>query len=45
MGLVGPRGVGKTTMVLQYIKQNLKLDDTLYISADNMYFSNWNKNI
>ena len=22
-GIVGPRGVGKTTMVLQYIKQNL----------------------
>ena len=26
-GLVGPRGVGKTTMVLQYIKQHLSLAD------------------
>ena len=26
--LVGPRGVGKTTLLLQYIKQNLKLKDT-----------------
>lgn len=28
MGLVEPRGVGKTTIELQYIKQNLSLDDT-----------------
>lgn len=39
LGLVGPRGVGKTTMFLQYIKQNLNLKDTLYVSADNMYFA------
>lgn len=39
LGLVGPRGVGKTTMFLQYIKQNLKLHDTLYVSADNMFFA------
>ena len=39
LGLVGPRGVGKTTMFLQYIKQNLKLNDTLYVSADNMFFA------
>lgn len=38
LGLVGPRGVGKTTMFLQYIKKNLSLNDTLYVSADNMYF-------
>lgn len=38
-GLVGPRGVGKTTMVLQYIKQNLNRRDTLYVSADNLYFA------
>lgn len=38
-GLVGPRGVGKTTMLLQYIKeQNDK--DILYVSADDIYFSN-----
>ena len=38
-GLVGPRGVGKSTMLLQYIKQNLSINDTLYISADQMYFA------
>ena len=38
-GLVGPRGVGKSTMLLQYIKQNLSPTDTLYISADHLYFS------
>ena len=39
-GLVGPRGVGKSTMLLQYIKQNLSTSDTLYVSADNLYFTN-----
>ncbi len=38
-GLVGPRGVGKSYMLLQYIKKNLDPRDTLYISADNIYFS------
>lgn len=38
-GLVGPRGVGKSTMLLQYIKQNLDTADTLYVSADHLYFS------
>lgn len=38
-GLVGPRGVGKSTMLLQYIKQNLSAADTLYVSADHLYFS------
>lgn len=38
-GLVGPRGVGKSYMLLQYIKKNLDPKDTLYISADNIYFS------
>lgn len=38
-GLVGPRGVGKTTMLLQFIKeQNAR--DILYVSADDIYFSN-----
>jgi len=38
VGLIGPRGVGKTTMLLQYIKE--KDDkDTLYVSADDIYFS------
>lgn len=38
-GIVGPRGIGKTTMVLQYIKQNLSLQDSLYITLDHIYFS------
>jgi predicted AAA+ superfamily ATPase len=30
IGIVGARGVGKTTMVLQYIKENLDVNETLY---------------
>lgn len=37
--IVGPRGVGKSTMLLQYIKLNLDTADTLYVSADHLYFS------
>lgn len=38
-GIVGPRGVGKSTMILQHIKLNLDTVDTLYVSADHIYFS------
>jgi hypothetical protein len=38
-GIIGARGVGKTTMVLQYIKENLDSKKALYVSADDMYFS------
>ena len=38
-GLVGPRGVGKSTMLLQHIKMQLDLKDTLYVSADSLYFA------
>jgi predicted AAA+ superfamily ATPase len=38
VGIVGPRGVGKTKMILQYIKENLNVKKTLYVSADDMYF-------
>lgn len=38
-GIVGPRGVGKSTMILQHIKLNLNTSDTLYVSADHIYFS------
>lgn len=38
LGLVGPRGVGKTTMLLQHIKLQLPIEKTLYVSADNLYF-------
>jgi predicted AAA+ superfamily ATPase len=38
VGIIGPRGVGKTTMLLQYIKE--KNDkNLLYVSADDIYFS------
>lgn len=39
IGIIGARGVGKTTMVLQYIKENLDHKKALYVSADDMYFS------
>lgn len=39
IGIIGPRGVGKTTMILQYIKENLDPKKALYASADDMYFS------
>ena len=39
LGLVGPRGVGKTTLFLQRIKECHSLDDTLYVTADHLYFS------
>lgn len=39
-GLVGPRGVGKTTLMLQYIKENVaKAENVFYFSADAVYFS------
>lgn len=39
VGIIGPRGVGKTTLLLQYIKNNLYDEGaTFYFSADNTYF-------
>lgn len=36
----GSRGVGKTTLILQHIKQNFKPDNkVLYVSLDDLYFS------
>lgn len=37
----GPKGVGKSTLLLQYIKQNFEPDDrhVLYCSADTSYFA------
>ena len=37
-GIVGPRGVGKTTLILQHIKENHNTADTLYVSMDDFYF-------
>jgi uncharacterized protein len=39
IGLTGPRGVGKTTMVLQHIKKDLNPAETLYVTAEDFYFS------
>lgn len=40
IGLSGPRGAGKTTLMLQYIKEHLDPQEVFYVSADNIYFSN-----
>lgn len=39
IGLTGPRGVGKTTLVLQYIKKYLNLKETLYVTTEDFYFA------
>ncbi|MFA5512360.1 MAG: AAA family ATPase [Candidatus Kapaibacterium sp.] len=41
IGIKGARGVGKTTMLLQYIKKNFgnDLNSVLYVSLDNLWFS------
>jgi len=40
VGIVGARGVGKTTFLLNYLKEKYKNSDKgLYVSADNLYFS------
>ncbi len=38
IGIIGARGVGKTTMILQHIKEDLDSKRALYVSADDMYF-------
>lgn len=40
IGLVGPRGVGKSTMVKQRILDSGDREKWLYVSADHTYFSN-----
>lgn len=39
IAIVGARGVGKTTLMFQHIKLFHQLQDTLYVSADDLYFS------
>lgn len=39
LGLVGPRGVGKTTLFLQRIIEQNDRVHTLYVSADHMFFA------
>ena len=39
IGIVGPRGVGKTTLILQYLKENFfdkNKDEAVYFLADNV---------
>lgn len=39
LGIKGARGVGKTTMLLQHIKETAgNLDEVFYVSMDNMWF-------
>lgn len=42
IGIKGARGIGKTTLLLQYIKLRLagELDKTLYVSLDSIWFNN-----
>ena len=41
IAITGARGVGKTTLLLQYIKENLndKPDEVIYVNMDDLYFS------
>lgn len=39
-GIIGPRGTGKTTLILQYIQENIQdKDECIYVSVDHIYFS------
>lgn len=42
IGIKGARGIGKTTLLLQYIKLNLSgsINQTLYVSMDDIWFNN-----
>lgn len=37
--IIGARGIGKTTLILQHIKLHLPIGETLYVSADDFYFA------
>ena len=37
--IMGQKGVGKSTLLLQHIRKYDNLDETLYVTADNMYFA------
>ncbi len=40
IGIKGAKGVGKTTMLLQHIKETFpKVDSALYVSMDNLWFA------
>jgi len=40
-GIIGTRGVGKTTMILQYLKENYQSSkEAVYASLDDLFFTN-----
>ena len=39
LGVLGQKGVGKSTLILQHIKRSGKLNESLYVVADDIYFS------
>lgn len=39
VGIIGQRGVGKTTLLLQYLKKNFSMSKFLYVSADDIYIA------
>lgn len=39
IGLTGPRGVGKTTLILQHIKKDLNPAEAIYVTAEDFYFA------
>ncbi|MBW3470185.1 ATP-binding protein [Arthrospiribacter ruber] len=40
--ILGARGTGKSTLMLQYLKENLPLEKSLYLSLDDLYFKHEN---
>ena len=39
LGILGQKGVGKSTLILQHIKQQGNRDEYLYVVADDIYFA------
>lgn len=39
LGILGQKGVGKSTLILQHIKRTGNIDESLYVVADDIYFS------
>ena len=39
VGLVGPRGVGKSTLLLQHMAESSDREQSMYISADSLYLT------
>lgn len=40
IGILGQKGVGKSTMILQHIKMYDDISESLYVQADDFYFAN-----